>query len=244
MLGLPENIKACLFDLDGVLTRTSVAHAEAWTTAFDDFLRRRAAQTGEPFVAFDPETDYPTYVDGKLRSDGVRDFLASRGITLPEGAADDSPEMATVRGLGNYKNQLLLARIESGGVEVYDDSRRYAEAARNAGLGVAVVSSSANTERILAVTGLATLVTVRVDGVVARELSLPGKPSPATFLHAAEELAVAPSDAAVFEDALAGVAAGRAGGFGFVVGVDRLDQATALAEHGADVVVGGLGELW
>jgi beta-phosphoglucomutase family hydrolase len=243
MLGLPNRIEACLFDLDGVLTRTASVHAAAWKEAFDAFLRRRTARTSERFVPFDPEADYAAYVDGKLRSDGVRDFLSSRGVVLAEGAADDPPEAETVHGLGNHKNELLLRRIDEGGIEVYDDGRRYAEAAHAAGLGTGVVSSSTNTERVLDVTGLAELFSVRVDGVIADELSMPGKPSPDTFLYAAQRLGVTPPSTAVFEDALAGVAAGRAGGFGFVVGVDRLDQATELIEHGADVVVGDLGEL-
>jgi beta-phosphoglucomutase family hydrolase len=243
VLGLRNKIEACLFDLDGVLTRTASVHAAAWKEAFDDFLRRRAARTGERFVPFDPAADYAAYVDGKLRADGVRDFLSSRGVVLVEGAPADSPEAETIHGLGNHKNELLLRRIDEGGVEVYEDGRRYAEAAHAAGLDTGVVSSSTNTERVLAVTGLAELFSVRVDGLVADELSMPGKPSPDMFLHAARELGVKPLNTAVFEDALAGVAAGRAGGFGYVVGVDRLGQHEALIEYGADVVVRDLGKL-
>ncbi len=243
MLGLPEGIKGCLFDLDGVLTRTAIVHRAAWTQTFNDYLHQRAERTGETFVPFDPRVDYATYVDGKKREDGVRDFLASRDITLPEGAPDDPIGAETVYGLGNRKNELLLHRISQDGVQVYEGSRRYVEAVRAAGLRTAVVSSSANTRQVLEVTGLASLFEVRVDGVVARERSLPGKPAPDTFLEAARELGVEPHEAAVFEDAIAGVEAGRAGGFGYVVGIDRLGQAAALRERGADVVVRDLEEL-
>ncbi|MEE6271833.1 HAD family hydrolase [Georgenia wangjunii] len=243
MLGLPDGVRACLFDLDGVLTRTAAVHGAAWTQTFDAVLAERAAVAGEPFVPFDPVADYATHVDGKRRPDGVRDFLASRGIVLPEGAPDDPPDALTVNGVGNRKNELLLALIAAEGVEVFEGSRRYLEAAREAGLRRAVVSSSANAEAVLEVTGLAGLIEVRVDGVVARERSLPGKPAPDTFLDAARQLGVEPADAAVFEDALAGVEAGRAGGFGYVVGVDRLGQAGALRTRGADVVVTDLEDL-
>ncbi len=243
MLGLPPQVSACLFDLDGVLTRTASVHAAAWSRAFDEFLRDRADRAGAAFVAFDPVSDYTAYVDGKLRADGVRDFLASRGIVLPEGGTDEPPQAQTVHGVGNRKNDLVLERIAAGGVEVYEDSRRYVRAVLAAGLGTAVVSSSAVTAQVLAVTGMSELFAVRVDGVVADELAIPGKPSPGTFLHAAAELGVPPARAAVFEDAVAGVAAGRAGGFDYVVGVDRVDQASALRAHGADIVVAGLGHL-
>jgi len=238
VLGLPEGLTACLFDLDGVLTDTAAVHAKAWTETFDAFLADRGGQ--QPF---DPRADYDAYVDGRRREDGVRAFLASRGIELPEGSPDDPPAAATVYGLGNRKNELLLRRIATDGVRVYEGSRRYLQAARDAGLRRAVVSSSANTAQVLAVTDLADLVELRVDGVTAREQSLAGKPAPDTFLRAAELLGVEPGQAAVFEDALAGVQAGRAGRFGLVVGVDRVGQAAALREHGADVVVGDLAEL-
>jgi beta-phosphoglucomutase family hydrolase len=243
VLGLPDAVTACLFDLDGVLTDTAAVHNAAWRKAFDGYLQQRAERTGEPFVPFDPVEDYLTHVDGKRREDGVRDFLGSRGIELPEGSSDDPPDAETVTGIGNRKNERLLQTIEADGVEVYDGSRRYLQAAQDAGLRIAVVSSSANTEAVLQVTGLAPFVEVRVDGVVAKERDLPGKPAPDTFLLAATELGVRPQQCAVFEDALAGVAAGRAGEFGYVVGVDRVDQAAALADAGADVVVGDLGEL-
>ena len=243
MLGLPDAIRACLFDLDGVLTRTATVHAAAWKEMFDAFLRDRAAATGEPFVPFDPVEDYGLYVDGKPRADGVRAFLASRSITLPEGDPHDPPGLETVNGLGNRKNELVLALIRKSGVEVYQGSVRYLHAARDAGLARAVVSSSANTLDVLRSVGLIDAFDVRIDGVVAAERGLRGKPAPDTFLAAASDLGLQPAAAAVFEDALAGVEAGRAGGFGFVVGVDRAEHADALRQRGADVVVGDLEEL-
>jgi len=242
VLGLPDGIRAGLFDLDGVLTKTATVHAAAWKEMFDDFLRARAAETGRPFVPFDLHEDYDRYVDGKKRADGVRSFLASRGIELPEGSPDDPPAAATIHGLGNRKNELVLARMADG-VEVYPGSVRYVEALRDAGLPRAVVSSSANTKTVLAVTGLDKLFDTVVDGVVADRENLAGKPAPDTFLAAARRLGVPPEQAAVFEDALAGVEAGRAGKFGCVVGVDRVGQADDLRRHGADVVVTDLAEL-
>lgn len=243
MLGLPDGTTACLFDLDGVLTDTASVHAAAWRRTFDDFLRGYAERTGVPFVPFDVAGDYAAHVDGKRREDGVRDFLASRGIVLPEGRLDDPPGTATVTGVGNHKNETLLELLRTDGVTVYEGSRHYLAAAREAGLRLAVVSSSANTEQVLAVTGLDAFVDVRVDGVTARELSLPGKPAPDMFLFAARTLGVDPAKAAVFEDALAGVSAGRAGGFGLVVGVDRAGHAEALRAAGADLVVADLAAL-
>ena len=242
VLGLPQGVTACLFDLDGVLTDTQRLHAAAWTRTFDEFLSAHAARTGTPFVPFS-EADYAAHVDGRRRADGVRDFLRSRGIELPEGEPDDPADAPTVNGVGNRKNELLLRVIREDGVEVYPASRRYVDAAREAGLALAVVSSSANTTTVLEATSMADRFGVVVDGVVARERALPGKPAPDTFLVAAAELGVEPGAAAVFEDALAGVEAGRAGGFGYVVGVDRLGQADALRAAGADVVIGDLGEL-
>jgi beta-phosphoglucomutase family hydrolase len=240
MLGLPDGVRACLFDLDGVLTDTASVHTLAWQQMFDEYLRQRL---GADFVPFDPGADYRSYVDGRTRQDGVRAFLASRGITLPEGGPDDPPDAETVNGLGNRKNELFLTRVREDGVRVFEGSRRYLQAAVDAGLATAVVSSSANTADVLQVTGLAQYVQQRVDGVTIRERKLPGKPAPETFLLGAELLSARPEEAVVFEDALAGVEAGRAGGFGFVVGVDRVGQRDALREHGADVVVEDLEEL-
>ena len=243
MLGLPEQTRACLFDLDGVLTDTANVHKRAWAAMFDAYLRERAERTGEEFVPFDPGADYLKYVDGKKREDGVRSFLASRGIELPEGDPGDGPDAETVFGLGNRKNEKFVRTMHEDGVKVFEGSRRYLEAVAAAGLGIAVVSSSANTRDVLEITGLDRFVQHRVDGVVMREENIPGKPAPDSFLRAAELLDVAPGDAAVFEDALSGVAAGRAGKFGFVVGVDRVGQADELRHNGADIVVTDLAEL-
>lgn len=242
MLGLPDHVTACLFDLDGVLTPTADVHRAAWADTFDAYLRQRAERTGEPFVGFDPGPDYHRFVDGKARADGVRSFLASRGITLPEGTPDN-PEAETVRGLGNRKNTLLLARLREQGVAPYPGSVAYLDAAQRAGLRRAVVSASANCREVLAAAGLTDKLEVRVDGVTARREQLRGKPHPDTFLAAAARLGVHPKQAAVFEDALAGVEAGRAGEFGFVVGVDRVGQGDALKQHGADMVVRDLADL-
>jgi beta-phosphoglucomutase family hydrolase len=243
VLGLPDGIQACLFDLDGVLTKTAVVHAAAWKQMFDDYLRERSEREGEDLVPFDPTADYNEYVDGKPRYDGVRSFLGSRGIELPEGDDDDPPGAETVRGLGNRKNDLVLKLIRAHGVEAYEGSVRYLEAARDAGLRRAVVSSSANCRDVLDAAGIEHFFEVRVDGLVAEREGLKGKPAPDTFLAAARELGLGPNQAAVFEDALAGVEAGRAGKFACVVGVDRVGHADALREHGADVVVQDLAEL-
>ena len=243
MLGLPDSIQACLFDLDGVLTQTAKVHAAAWKEMFDAFLREHAARTGTPFEPFDLVADYDEYVDGKPRYDGVRSFLAARGIELPEGTPDDPPSAETVHGLGNRKNDLVLEMIRRHGVQVYESSVGYVRAARDAGLRRAVVTSSANAQEVLAAAGIEDLFEVRVDGVVIGREGLKGKPAPDTFLDAARKLGVEAAQAAVFEDALAGVEAGRAGRFGFVVGVDRVGQAEALRAHGADVVVSDLAEL-
>lgn len=242
-LGLPSRVVAVLFDLDGVLTRTAELHAAAWKAAFDEYLRARAASRGERLVPFDPTHDYEQYVDGKPRSDGVRSFLAARGVQLPEGDQADPPGAQTIHGLGNRKNEILLHLLRSRPVATYAGSVRYVHAVREAGLKTAVVSSSKNCDEILASAGIAELFDVRIDGNIARQQHLAGKPAPDSFLAAARALAVEPARAAVVEDALAGVEAGRAGHFGHVVGVDRRGQASALRRHGADVVVHDLAAL-
>jgi beta-phosphoglucomutase family hydrolase len=237
-LGLPERVRACLFDLDGVLTRTATVHQAAWKRTFDEFLRRRDPDAPE-FTA----DDYNRYVDGKPRTDGVRDFLASRGITLPEGTPGDPTDAATVQAVATRKNELVLRVLDEHGVEVYPGSLRYLRAVKDAGLATAVVTASANGERVIAAGGFADLIDAQVDGIVAARDGLRGKPEPDTFLAAARALGVEPGQAVVFEDALAGVAAGRAGNFGYVVGVDRVGQAEGLRERGADVVVTDLAQL-
>jgi beta-phosphoglucomutase family hydrolase len=242
-MDLPGGIRACLFDLDGVLTQTAKIHARAWKEMFDDFLRDWAAHTGEPFREFDRPTDYDEYVDGKPRLDGVHSFLASRGIDLPMGAPTDPPDAETVHALGTRKNDLVLELIRQQGVEPYEGSVRLAAAARDRGMRRAVVSSSTNCRDVLVAAGIEHLFEVIVDGVVAERDGLAGKPAPDTFLAGARMVDVEPAEAVVFEDALAGVEAGRAGRFGWVVGVDRTGQAAALRERGADVVVQDLDEL-
>ncbi|GAB2648684.1 beta-phosphoglucomutase family hydrolase [Kribbella swartbergensis] len=232
-----------MFDLDGVLTDTAAVHAAAWKEMFDEFLRVYSEQHGIAFRPFDARDEYDEHVDGKPRADGVRDFLASRGISLPDGSPDDPPAAMTVNGLGNRKNEAVQRRIRTDGVKVFEGSRQYLQAVEKAGLRRAVVSSSANTREVLEVTGLAPYVEEVVDGVTIRAEGLLGKPAPDTFLRAAQRFGVDPAEAAVFEDALAGVAAGRAGAFGIVVGVDRVGQAEELRAHGADVVVRDLAEL-
>jgi len=242
-LGLPANVTACLFDLDGVLTETASVHARAWKQAFDAYLRERAESDGLAFVEFDAAADYHRYVDGKPRGDGVRSFLASRGIVLPDGAPSDPADSATVWGVGNRKNALVLELLARDGAQPFAGSVRYVEAARDAGLRRAVVSSSANCEAVLEAAGIADLFEQRIDGVVAKREGMPGKPAPDTYLAGARAVGVEPAEAAVFEDAISGVAAGRAGGFGHVVGVDRVGQAEALRENGATVVVADLAEM-
>lgn len=231
---LPPVIRACLFDLDGVLTDTARIHAAAWQEMFDAYLHSRALAAGTPFVPFDPVRDYKEYVDGRQRIDGVRSFLASRGI---EAAAE------TVRNLADRKNGLVLTLIREGAVEAFPGSVRFVRAAVAAGLSCGVVSASANCADVLEAAGLATLFDVRVDGVVAAREGLRGKPAADTYLAAAQLLGTDPAVTAVFEDALAGIEAARAGRFGFVVGVDRGGQTEALRSHGADVVVADLEEL-
>jgi beta-phosphoglucomutase family hydrolase len=239
-IGLPPGVRACLFDLDGVLTPTALVHAAAWKETFDEFLH---ARDGDGFRPFDATADYDEYVDGRPRADGVRSFLASRGIELPEGDDGDPPDRQTVHGLGNRKNDVVLEKIRTQGVRPYPGSVRYLEAVRAAGLRTAVVSSSANCRDVLVSAGIEHLLDVRVDGLTAKERQLPGKPHPDTFLAAARDLGVGAADAAVFEDALVGMDAGRSGHFGFVVGVDRVGQSDALRQHGADTVVKDLADL-
>jgi beta-phosphoglucomutase family hydrolase len=234
MLDLPTGITTCLFDLDGVLTQTAEVHARAWKELFDGYLRKRAQQRGEAFEEFELTRDYDRYVDGKPRLEGVRSFLASRGIEEPD---------ERVQALGTRKNELVLRLIHDHGVEAYEGSVRFVEAARDQGLRCAVVSSSTNCQDVLEAAGIEGLLEARVDGLVAERDGLAGKPAPDTFLAAARLLGAEPAEAAVFEDALAGVEAGRAGAFGWVVGVDRSGQADELRRHGADVVVQDLAEL-
>lgn len=243
MLGLPDSITALLFDLDGVLTETAKVHAKAWEEAFDKLLKARAEHGDGEYRAFDPVHDYDEYVDGKPRYDGVRSFLESRGIELPEGKEDDPPGLETVHAVGNLKNGIVLELIERDGVAAYEGSRRYLEAVDEAGLARAVVSSSTNCRAVLESAGIAGFFATIVDGAVAEREGLAGKPAPDTFLEGARLLGVPPAQAVVFEDALAGVKAGHDGQFGYVVGVDRAGQAQELREHGADLVVEDLAEL-
>jgi beta-phosphoglucomutase family hydrolase len=242
-LRLPAAISACLFDLDGVLTRTAELHAAAWKQTFDAFLGDRTARGRGASAPFDAVADYDTYVDGRPRADGVRSFLASRGIELPEGSPGDRASADTVHGLGRRKNELVLELFAQKGVRAYSGSVDFLEAVRAAGLGRAVVTSSESADAVLRAAGLQGAFDVEVDGALASELGLAGKPAPDVFLEAARRLGVAPRQAAVFEDALAGVAAGRAGEFGLVVGVDRAGGAAELREAGADTVVADLAEL-
>jgi beta-phosphoglucomutase family hydrolase len=256
MNGLPERIRAALFDLDGVLTPTALVHAAAWSEMFDAFLRER---DGPGFRPFDPVEDYAEYVDGRARADGTRTFLASRGITLPEGSSGDPADAQTVEGLSERKDEIFRRHLAQGGVAPYPGSVRYLHAVRAAGLRTAVVSASRHCAQIVAAAGIAELFDARVDGLDAARERLHGKPAPDTFLAAARRLKTIPAQAAVFEDAIAGVTAGRAGRFGWVVGVDRSGMgpwagaaaagsgpsrhADELREHGADIVIRDLGEL-
>ncbi len=233
--------QAVLFDLDGVLTATARLHATAWRRLFDDYLARRAAARGEPFQGFEPR-DYARFVDGRPRHDGVRAFLASRGITLPDGAPDDPPERETVCGLGNRKNAFFQEVLASEGVDTIPGTVAVVRHLRRLGVRTAVVSSSRNCAAILDAAGIAGLFELQVDGVVAERRGLAGKPAPDTFLHAARTLGVDPPRAAVIEDAIAGVAAGRAGGFALVVGIDRAGTPDDLARAGADPVVTDLAD--
>jgi beta-phosphoglucomutase family hydrolase len=238
VLGLPAAIRACLFDLDGVLTDTAAVHRAAWAATFDPVLAKHGLP---PFT----DDDYAEFVDGKPRADGVRHFLRSRSIEPPEGGPGDEADAETIHAIGERKNADVLRRIREDGVRVFEGSRRYLETAREVGLRRVVVSSSANTAEVLRVTGLDDLVEDRVDGVTIAEQGMAGKPAPDSFLAGAARVGIAAKEAAVFEDATSGVEAGRRGGFGYVVGVNRLDDrhAAALREHGADVVVTDLAKL-
>lgn len=242
-IGLPAGSTTCLFDLDGVITKTAVVHGAAWKEMFDAYLASRNDLSEDQSRPFDPRTDYDRYVDGKPRYDGVRSFLASREITIPDGEPSDPVEAETVCGLGNRKNVLVTELIERDGVEAYPGSVKYLDAAKAAGMRIAVVSSSANCRAILTSCGLLDYFEEIMDGVVAAERGIPGKPAPDTFLAAAKDLGATTAESVVFEDALAGVQAGRDGGFGHVVGVDRVGQRADLFEHGASVVVDDLEEL-
>jgi beta-phosphoglucomutase family hydrolase len=234
---------AVLFDLDGVLTSTAKIHAACWKRMFDDFLHKRSASTGEPFRPFDVDADYKQYVDGKPRYDGVRSFLESRGITLPDGSPDAPPEEDSIHGLGNRKDILVTQAIAAGRVEAYPGALALLRWVRGCGLKTAVVSSSHHCLVVLQAVGIDREFDTRVDGGIIDRLHLPGKPAPDTYLHAAKELGVSPVRAVVIEDAIAGVQSGRAGHFGLVVGVDRGGNAEGLRQNGADVVVSNLGDL-
>ncbi len=235
--------EAALFDLDGVVTKTATVHALAWQQLFNDYLYSYSQRTGRPFVPFDIDKDYRVYVDGKPRYEGVKSFLDSREIVLPWGTPDDGPDEATIYGLGHKKDGYFETRLHEFGVEVYEGTVRFLRRVREHGLKTAVVSSSNHCREVVERTGLTALFDVRIDGQETQRLRLRGKPAPDTFLEAARRLNVPPSRAIVIEDAQAGVQAGRAGGFGLVIGVDRLDQPDALRQHGADIVVADLAEL-
>jgi beta-phosphoglucomutase family hydrolase len=239
----PEGVEAVVFDMDGVVTDTASVHAAAWKRMFDEYLERRAQQADEPFVPFDPGDDYRRYIDGKPRSDGVRDFLAARRITLPEGDPGDPPAAETVHGLGNRKNGYFLDHLDKHGADAYPSTIELVRALRSQGVGTGIISASRNMTKVLDGAGVADLFEVKVDGVVADELGLPGKPDPAVFLEAAKRMGTHPSRAAVVEDALAGVEAARNGGFAVVVGVDRTGHPDDLRAAGADLVVGDLAEI-
>lgn len=234
---------AVLFDLDGVLTDTASLHAAAWKRMFDEFLLRWSAEHGHPFMPFHIDPDYLRFVDGKPRFEGVASFLESRRIVLPEGDVSDAPDTDTIHGLGTRKNELVLRLIEKEGVTPFAGSVAFVRHVRDAGLKTAVVSSSKNAGAVLDAADLTHLFDDRVDGLVAEELGLPGKPSPDTFLEAARRLGTTPVRSVVVEDAVVGVEAGRLGGFGFVIGVDREGATDRLLAHGADVVVDDLGDL-
>ena len=235
-----DKFDAVLFDLDGVITATAKVHAACWKKMFDEFLRRRP---DEPFASFNIQTDYPTHIVGKLREDGVRSFLQSRGIYLPEGDPADPPSYESVHGLGKLKDRMFKEILHQEGVEVYAGAVELVNQLRGQGIKTAVVSASKNCKAVLEAASIDHLFEVRVDGEVADQLNLPGKPAPDKFLKAAQQLGVEPDRAVVIEDAISGVQAGRAGGFGLVVGIDRKGQAEELSKNGAHIVVTDPGEL-
>jgi beta-phosphoglucomutase family hydrolase len=239
VLGLPEGVTGLLFDLDGVLTQTAKVHFKAWKQTFDEFLK---ARDGDGFKEF-TQDDYNEYVDGMPRYDGVRTFLKSRGIELPEGSPDDGPDEQTIDGVGNRKNDLVVKIIHDDGVEPYDGSVAYIKAARAAKIPMAVVSASANCKDVLKAADIIGYFDAIVDGNTTTEQHLKGKPAPDTYLAGAKALGIDPAHAVVFEDATAGVQAGHDGKFGFVVGLDRVDHAGALLDHGASIVTRDLAEL-
>ncbi len=240
---------AWLFDMDGVLTKTAAVHAAAWKEAFDQFLVEEGKRTGTTYAPFDKEADYERYVDGEPRSDGVRNFLAARGIELPEGSSEDAPEARTVEGVGNRKNELVLEVMDRQGVEAFEGAADLVTELRQRRVKVAVVSASENTKAALKAAGLLELFDAIVDGHVVKDRNLAGKPAPDSYLEGASLLGVDHQHAVVIEDALSGVEAGRAGAFGLVIGVDHHDAedshdyADALSEHGASLVVRSLTEL-
>jgi beta-phosphoglucomutase family hydrolase len=238
-----DRYDAVLFDLDGVITNTAKLHAACWKKMFDEYLQQRATQRGETFKPFDLVTDYRLHVDGKPRYDGVRDFLTSRGIQLPEGNPDDPPQAETVCGLGNRKNRLVTKAIEETGVQAYEGSVRFVRQLRRDGFKVAIVSSSENCAAILKAANLDDLFEVRVDGAMVEAEQLAGKPAPDTFLIGARLLGVEPARTVVVEDAISGVQAGLSGNFGLVIGVSRKGDAAELKRHGAHLVVNDLDEL-
>ena len=238
-----DQYDAVLFDLDGVITNTAKLHAACWKQMLDEYLQKRASERGEAFRPFDLVTDYRLYLDGKPRFDGVRDFLASRGIKLPEGDSDDPPQAETVRGLGNRKNELVTNAIERIGVEAYEGSVHFIDQLCRDGFKIAIVTSSENCTAVLKAANLDTLFDVRVDGHMIETQNLAGKPAPDTFLMAAKLLGVEPKRSVVVEDAISGVQAGSSGKFGLVIGVARKGNADELKQHGANVVVNDLSEL-
>jgi beta-phosphoglucomutase family hydrolase len=235
--------KAALFDLDGVVTKTAAVHARAWQHLFNDYLKADSIRTGRPFRPFDIDHDYRQYVDGKPRYEGVKSFLDSRGIALPWGTLNDGPEENTIYGLGNKKDRYFQTYLRETGVEVYPDTVRFLRMVRDHGMKTAVVSSSNHAQQVVETASLTPLFDTRIDGHEAQRLHLRGKPAPDTFLEAARRLGVPPHQAVVIEDALAGVEAGRKGGFGLVIALDRRNQAEALRQHGADIVAADLAEL-